>query len=82
MNIIISDEADLFVIINCLDIQTRISRPTNSFSMFYINSSIATTHILVLLRNCMTHWLKAIMIPLTVKTRTHLTLDHINIHTK
>lgn len=25
--------------------------------------------------SCMTHWLKAIMMPFTVKTRTHLTLD-------
>lgn len=49
INIIISDESDLWVIINCSDIQTRISPPTNRYSMIYINSSIATTHILVLL---------------------------------
>lgn len=50
MNIIISDVADLLVVINCSGIQTRISRPTNRYSMFYINSSIATTtHILILL---------------------------------
>lgn len=49
INIIISDEADLLAIIKCSDIQTCISRPTNRYSMFDINSSIATTHILVLL---------------------------------